>query len=76
VKILTKKKIDEILQKLGENEICLIESNNLYDALIKITKNNADIAYAVGGISGIEKVRNIFNEKTYYSGGDSNAENY
>lgn len=58
MKILTKKKADEILLRICANEIMVIGHVHNTDALTKIFENNAEIAYRVGGIRGMAKVKN------------------
>lgn len=59
MKILSKKKCDEILKRITANEVI---SNN-YDrhdieAQAKATENRVEIAFLVGGIKGLHKVQN------------------
>lgn len=59
MKILRKKKCDEILKRIVANEIIQIEYGlRNMDAETKATENRADIAYIVGGIKGMNKVKN------------------
>lgn len=59
MKILTKRQVDEILKRLVANAVISIEcSPNDPEAMGKATENRAEIAYIVGGIEGIEKVKN------------------
>ena len=58
MKILTKKKADEILKRITANEIIGIEHINDIEAHTKFIGNNADIALEIGGIEGLTKVQN------------------
>lgn len=58
MKILTKKKIDEILKRITANEIIGIECIEDVELHNKFIENNADIAFYVGGINGMVKVQN------------------
>lgn len=59
MKILSKKKCDEILKRITANEIIAIEcDNNDVEAQTKATENRAEIAFIVGGIRGMNKVQN------------------
>lgn len=64
MKVLSKKKCDEILKKIVANEIIQIE-HGLRDieAETKATENRADIAYLVGGIKGMNKVQNTVHKR-------------
>lgn len=56
MKILSKKKVDQILKIISENEIIFIESNipsKYHDQMIE---NNAKMAYMVGGAIGVFKI--------------------
>lgn len=59
MKILSKKKCEEILKRITANEIIQIEYG-LHDieARTKATGNRAEIAFIVGGIKGMNKVQN------------------
>lgn len=63
MKILTNKKCDEILKRLAANEIIqfAIYCDNK-DALTTATENRAEIAYAIGGIKGLNKVLSLFHK--------------
>ena len=65
MKILSKKKCEEILKRITENEIIQIEYG-LHDieAETKATENRAAIAFIVGGVKGINKVHNTL-RKSY-----------
>ena len=59
MKILSKKKCDEILKMIAENEILAIEyDGNDVEAQTKATENRAEIAFLAGGIKGMTKVQN------------------
>lgn len=59
MKILSKKKCEEILKIITANEIIQTEYG-LHDieAEAEATENRAEIAYIVGGINGMNKVQN------------------
>ena len=63
MKILTKKKADEILKRIIANEIIGIEYIDNIDAYTKLSKNNANIAFEVGGIKGMVKVQNTLKRR-------------
>lgn len=63
MKILSKKKIDEILKRITANEIIAIETPMDVDKHTYMTENNADIAYLVGGIKGMTKVQNTIKNR-------------
>lgn len=55
MKILSKKKCDEILKRIVANEIIQIEYGlRDIEAETKATENRAEIAFIVGGIKGDE----------------------
>lgn len=57
MKILSKKKCDEILKNLIENEEFQAEHGlNDMDAQTKATANRAMIAFMVGGVKGMHKI--------------------
>lgn len=58
MKILSKKKCDEILKRIAENEIIAIYSSDDIEAQTKAIENRAEIAFLVGGIKGMTKVQN------------------
>lgn len=58
MKIITKKKADEILKRITANEIIGIEYINDTEAHTKFSENNADIAFEIGGIKGMTKIQN------------------
>jgi len=57
MKILTKKKVDEILKRITANEIIAIESIEDINAYDKVAENNAEMAFLVGGFKGMNKIR-------------------
>lgn len=57
MKILTKKKVDEILKRIAANEIIASESIEDINAYDKVVENNAEMAFLVGGLKGMNKVR-------------------
>ena len=63
MKIITKKKADEILKRITANEIIGIECIEDIEAYTKFIENNANIAFEVGGIKGILKVRNTLERR-------------
>ena len=63
MKILTKKQVDEILKRITANEIIGIEYMKDIDAQTCLTENNAEIAYLVGGIEGMNKIQNMLKER-------------
>lgn len=63
MKILTKKKIDEILKRVTANEIIAIEYMEDIDAHTKLIENNADIAFIVGGCEGMAKIQNTLKRR-------------
>ena len=58
MKIITKKKADEILKRITANEIIGIECIEDIEAHTKFIENNANIVFEVGGIKGLVKVLN------------------
>ena len=64
MKILSKKKCEEILKRITANEIIQIEYG-LHDmeAETKTTENRAEIAFIVGGINGMNKVQNTLRKR-------------
>ena len=58
MKIITKKKADEILKRITANEIIGSEYIDDIEAHIEFSENNADIAFEVGGIKGMTKIQN------------------
>ena len=63
MRIITKKKADEILKRITANEIIGIEYINDIEAHTKFCENNADIAFIIGGVKGMEKVRNTLKRR-------------
>ena len=57
MKILTRKKQDEILKRLAANEIIAISCLK-HECFEKFIDNSANIVYDIGGIKGMNKVRN------------------
>lgn len=53
MKILNKKQVSEILKRITANEIICIEYMKDIDAQTHLIENNAEIAYLVGGINGM-----------------------
>lgn len=64
MKIITKKKADEILKRITANEIIQAEYG-LHDveAETKATENRAEIAFIVGGFKGMNKVQNTLRKR-------------
>lgn len=63
MKILSKKKCEEILQRITANEIIQFKYGlSNIEAETKATENRAEIAIIVGGIKGADKVKNTFYE--------------
>ena len=63
MKILTKKQVDEILKRITANEIICVEYMKDIDAQTHLIENNAEIAYLVGGIKGMNKIQNTIKER-------------
>ena len=63
MKIITKKKVDEILKRIAANEIIGIEYINNIEAHTKLSENNADIAFEIGGIKGMTKIQNTLKRR-------------
>ena len=63
MKIITKKKADEILKRITVNEIIGIECINNVEAHIKFSENNADIAFKIGGVKGMTKIQNTLKQR-------------
>ena len=63
MKILTKKKVDEILKRITANEIIAIESFEDINAYDKVAENNAEMAFLVGGINGMNRIRDTLYKK-------------
>lgn len=57
MKILTRKKQDEILKRLSANEIIAISCLK-HESFEKFIDNSANIVYNIGGIKGLNKVSN------------------
>lgn len=64
MKILSKKKCEEVLKRITANEIIQVEYG-LHDmeAETKATENRAEIAFIVGGINGMNKVQNTLRKR-------------
>ena len=63
MKILTTKQVSEILKRITANEIICVEYMKDIDAQTHLAENNAEIAYLVGGIKGMKKIRNTLKER-------------
>ena len=63
MKIITKKKADEILKRIAANEIIGIEYINDIEAHTKLSENNADIAFEIGGIERMTKIQNTLKRR-------------
>lgn len=72
MKILTKKQVNEILKRITANEIIAIECLEDIDAHTHFVENNSDIAYLVGGIKGMEKVRDALSNRYQPKGAREN----
>ena len=57
MKILTRKKQDEILKRLFVNEIIAVLELK-HESFEKFIDNSAYIVYDIGGVKGMKKVRN------------------
>ena len=63
MKIITKKKADEILKRITANEIIGIEYMDDIEAQTKLSENNADIAFEIVGIKGMTKIQNTLKRR-------------
>ena len=63
MKIITKKKVNEILKRIAANEIIGIEYINNIETHTKLSENNADIAFEIGGIKGMTKIQNTLKRR-------------
>ena len=63
MKIITKKKADEILKRITANEIIDIEYIKDIEAYTKLSENNTDIAFEIGGIKGMTKIQNTLKRR-------------
>ena len=63
MKIVTKKKADEILKRITANEIIGIEYIKDIEAYTKLSENNTDIAFEIGGIKGMKKIQNTLKRR-------------
>lgn len=68
MKILTKKKQDEILKMLSANHIIVNHSTMDTEHYCKFIENTADLAFLVGGIEGMLKVQNTV--KNWHKAGE------
>ena len=74
MKILTKKQVSEILKRITANEIICVEYMKDIDAHTHLIENNAEIAYLVGGIKGMNKIQNTLKER-YQPKGENDENN-
>ena len=74
MKIITKKKADEILKRITANEIIGIEYIDDIEAHTKFSENNVDIAFEIGGIKGMTKIQNTLKQR-YQNDGEINKRN-
>ena len=63
MKIIIKKKVDEILKRITANEIIGIEYINDIEAHTKLSENNTDIAFEIGGVKGMTKIQNTLKRR-------------
>ena len=64
MKILSKKKCEEILKRITANEIIQAEYGlHNMEAETNATENRAEIAFIVGGINGMNKVQNTLRKR-------------
>ena len=63
MKIITKKKADEILKRITANEIISIEYIKDIEAYTKLSENNTDIAFEIGRIKGMTKIQNTLKRR-------------
>ena len=63
IKILSKKKCEEILKRIAANEIIGIKHIKDVEAHTKFIENNADIAFEIGGAKGMAKIQNTLKER-------------
>ena len=63
MKIITKKKADEILKRITANEIIGIEYIKDIEGYTKLSENNTDIAFEIGGIKGMTKIQNTLKRR-------------
>ena len=63
MKILTKKKQEEILKRLVANNIIYLEGNGDIECIEKFVENGAEIAFLVGGLAGMNKVGNTLHKR-------------
>ena len=69
MKILTKKKVDEILKRITANKIIAIKYITIPEANGVFSENSSEIAYLVGGIKGMCKVQNTIKSRYVKAGG-------
>ena len=63
MKIITKKKADEILKRITANEIIGIEYIKDIEVYTKLSENNTDIAFEIGGVKGMTKIQNTLKRR-------------
>ena len=63
MKIITKKKADEILKRITANEIIGIKYIKDIEAYTKLSENNTDIAFEIGGVKGMTKIQNTLKRR-------------
>ena len=63
MKIITTKKVDEILKRITANEIIGIEYIKDIEAYTKLSENNTDIAFEIGGVKGMTKIQNTLKRR-------------
>ena len=63
MKIITKKKADEIMKRITANEIIGIECMDDIEAYTKFSDYIVDIAFEVGGVKGMGKVQNTLKRR-------------
>lgn len=69
MKILTKKKQEEILKRLVANSVIFIKGNKDEECIGSFAENTMEIAFFVGGLKGMEKVTNTTNERFFGTDG-------
>ena len=65
MKILTKKKQEEILKRLVANSIIFIEGNKDEEYIGYFAENTTEISFLVGGLKGMEKVTNTTHKRFF-----------
>ena len=63
MKILTKKKQEEILKRLTANSIIYLEGNKDEECISCFADNSGEIAFLVGGVKGAEKMFNTVHKR-------------